>query len=225
MSAKPDFLIVLSLERTGGTSVFQSLRAAKTGAPLLHVHFLDGDKYREPPKSSAEADGFQIKREREAQARQFLETPGLNGAVFTVVRDPLSRIISCLWFAKHKVISGFYDERTDSFDPRVMDVLGERITLLIDKERNYDREVYQAIGLPGRPQPGLHRTRAGAPLFALDFRHVDKDFAQAAQAFLGRPVPLLHVNAGVGIGDPRGYAAFKRLCAEALPPERLGLVS
>ena len=225
MSAKPDFLIVLSLERTASTSVFRALRRAAPGTPVIHVHFLDGDAYRQAPTDAAEAAAFESKREREVQVRGFLADPSLNGAVFTILRDRLSRVISCLWYAKHDVLTRFYDAATDSMDPDALKAVAKRIELLLDKERNYDRKVYEALGLPARPDPGTHVTSSGARLFALDFRRIGEDFETATEALFGEPVALLHENAGAGIGDPRGYAAFRRLCADALPAERLGLAS
>ena len=223
MSAKPDFLIVLSLERTGSTSVFKALRRAAPGVPTIHVHFLDGDIYRQAPADAAEAAAFESKREREVQVRGFLADPSLNGAVFTILRDRLSRVISCLWYSKHDVLMGFYDAHADRMDPQALKAVDKRIELLLDKERNYDRNVYQVVGLAGRPVPGVHATRSGARLFALDFRRIGQDFQTATEAVFGAPIVLPHENAGAGIGDPRGYAAFKRLCTEALPPERLSL--
>ncbi len=221
MSAQPDFLIVLSLERTGSTSVFQALRRAARGTPVLHVHFLDGDDYRGAPEDAAEAAAFADKREREVRVRGLLADPSQNGAVFTILRDRMSRIISCLWFAKHDVLLGFYDAEADRMHPNALKVLDRRIDLLLGKELNYDRNVYQALGLTGRPTPGEHATGSGSRLFALDFRRIGEDFESATSALFGAPVALPHENASVGIGDPRAYAAFKRLCAEALPPERL----
>ncbi len=223
LSGKPDFLIVLSLERTGSTSVFKALRRAAPGVPTIHVHFLDGDAYRGPPDGAAEAAAFDSKREREVQVRGFLSDPSLNGAVFTILRDRLSRVISCLWYSKHDVLMGFYDAATDRMHPNALKTVKKRIELLLDKERNYDRNVYEVVGLPGRPAPGLHATSSGARLFALDFRRIGQDFETATEAVFGAPIVLPHENAGAGIGDPRGYAAFKRLCTEALPPERLSL--
>ncbi len=223
MSAKPDFLVVLSLERTASTSVFRALRSAAPGTPAIHVHFLDGDPYRHTPVDAAEAAAFESKREREVQVRRLLDDPSLNGAVFTILRDRLSRVISCLWYAKHDVLTGFYDAAADRIHPDALKAVAKRIDLLLDKERNYDRNVYEALGLPGRPAPGVHATRSGARLFALDFQRIGQDFETATEALFGEPVALLHENAGAGIGDRRGYAAFRRLCAEALPPERLGL--
>ncbi len=223
MSAKPDFLIVLSLERTGSTSVFKALRRAAPGVPTIHVHFLDGDAYRGTPDDAAEAAAFESKREREVQVRGFLSDPSLEGAVFTILRDRLSRVISCLWFAKHDALMGFYDAATDRMHPNAMNILQKRIDLLLDKERNYDRRVYEALGLSGRPAPGVHDLRSGARLFALDFGHIGRDFETATATLLGSPVSLPHENASVGIGDRKAYAAFRRLCAEALPPERLAL--
>ncbi len=223
MSGKPDFLIVLSLERTGSTSVFTALRKAARGTPVIHVHFLDGDAYRGAPEDPTEAAAFEVKREREMQVRGFLADPSLNGAVFTILRDRLSRIVSCLWFAKHEVLARFYDAGADRMQPNAMKVIDSRIEILLDKERNYDSKVYEALGLAGRPAPGEHRSRSGARLFALDFRQVRQDFEAATEALFGAPVALPHENASVGIGDPKVYAAFKRFCAEALPPERLAL--
>ena len=167
MSAKPDFLIVLSLERTASTSVFRALRRAAPGTPVIHVHFLDGDAYRQAPTDAA----------------------------------------------------------ADRMHPDALKAVARRIDLLLDKELSYDRNVYQALGLPARPAPGAHSTNSGARLFALDFRRIGQDFETATESLFGQPVALLHENAGAGIGDPRGYAAFRRLCAETLLPERLGLVS
>ena len=223
MSAKPDFLIVLSLERTASTSVHRALRRAAPGVPAIHVHFLDGDDYRGNPESAAEAAAFESKRERELQVRGFLDDPSLNGAVFTILRDRHSRVISCLWFAKHDVLTGFYDAGADRMDSKALKTVDRRIDLLLDKERNYDRKVYGALGLGGRPAPGVHATRSGARLYALDFQRIGEEFETATRAVLGAPVTLPHENASVGIGDPRAYAAFRRLCAEALPPERLDL--
>ena len=223
--AGPDFLIVLSLERTGSTSVSRALRRAVSGIPVLHVHFLDGDPYRGAPASEKEAAAFAHKRERERQARDLLADPSLNGVVFTVLRDRFSRVISCLWYAKHEMLAPFYDPVSDSMDPEALKAVSKRIDSLLDKETNYDRTVYQALGLHGRPSPGLHRTRAGARFYALDFRWIGEEFAAASEEVLGLPILLPHENAGADIGDPKGYAAFRRLCAEALPPERLGLVS
>ena len=224
-TAAPDFLIVLSLERCGSTSVFRALRRAAPGATALHVHFLDGDAYRQAPADPAEAAAFESKRQRELQVRGLLADPNLNGAVFTILRDRLSRVISCLWYAKHDVLEGFYDPTADCVHPDALKAVAKRIDLLLDKERNYDRNVYEALGLPGRPAPGVHATGSGARLYALDFRRIGEDFESATAAVLGAPLKLPHENAGSGIGDPRGYAAFKRLCAEALPPERLDLDS
>ena len=221
MSAKPDFLIVLSLERTGSTSVFRALRRARRGTPVFHVHFLNGDRYRGQAMDQAEAAAFDSKREREEQVRTLLADPPLDGAVFTILRDRLSRVISCLWYAKHEVLMGFYDAAADRMDPKALRAVDQRIELLLDKERNYDRNVYEALGLAGRPTPGAHATSSGARLFALDFRRIGQDFETSTEALFGAPVQLLHENAGAGIGDPRGYAAFKRLCADVLPPERL----
>ena len=225
MSEAPAFLIVLSLERCGSTSVYRALRRAAPNIPTLHVHFLDGDAYRQAPSDAAEAAAFESKRERELQVRGFLADPNLNGVVFTILRDRMSRVISCLWYAKHEVLTGFYDAEADRMHPDALKAVAKRIDLLLDKERNYDRNVYEALGLPGRPGPGVHATRSGARLFALDFRRIGEDFEAATAAVLGLPVKLAHENAGAGIGDPRGYGAFKRLCAEALTPERLGLAA
>jgi len=219
----PGFLIILSLERTGSTSVSRALRRATPTTPLLHVHFLDGDPYRSAPADAAEAASQDSKRPKEAQARAFLADPDPHGAVFTILRDPLSRVTSCLWYSKHDVLMGFYDHETDRFDPAALDAVGKRIGLLLDKERHYDRDVRELLGLSRRPEPGQHRTRMGAPVFALDFRRIAEDFEGATAAVFGAPIALPHENAGSSIGDPRGYAAFKRLCAEALTPERLGL--
>ncbi|HEY5412883.1 MAG TPA: hypothetical protein VIJ94_19370 [Caulobacteraceae bacterium] len=224
-TSAPDFLIVLSLERCGSTSVYRALRRTVPSATVLHVHFLDGDAYRQAPADPAEAAAFESKRERELKVRSLLADPSLNGAVFTILRDRLSRLISCLWYAKHDVLAGFYDAAADRMHPDALKAVAKRIDLLLDKERNYDRNVYEVLGLPGRPAPGAHATGSGARLFALDFRRIGEDFEAATAAVLGSPVKLPHENAGSGIGDPRGYAAFRRLCAEALPPERLGLVS
>lgn len=218
---QPDFLIVLSLERTASTSVSRALRRAASQTPVLHVHFLDGDLYRSPPSDPAEAEAFHAKREREMQVRAFLADPGLHGAVFTILRDRLSRVISCLWYSKHDAIMEFYDAGADRMDPAVLTALNKRIRLLLDKERNYDRNVYEPLGLAGRPAPGVYTTRSGTRLFALDFRRIGEEFEAATEAVFGSKVSLPHENAGAGIGDPRGYAAFKRLCAEALPAEQL----
>ena len=224
--SRPDFLIVLSLERTGSTSVSRSLRrAAPEGVPVFHVHFLDGDDYRAPPADAVEAAAFESKRRREQEVRRLLADPKLDGAVFTILRDRMSRVVSCLWYAKHEVLTGFYDPADDVMHPDALKAVAKRIESLLDKETNYDRRVYRALGLEGRPAPGLHRTSSGARLFALDFRRIGEDFTAATQAVLGAPIQLPHENAGAGIGDPRGYAAFKRLCAQALTPERLGLVT
>jgi hypothetical protein len=155
--------------------------------------------------------------------RGFLADPALNGAVFTILRDRLSRVISCLWYARHDVIMNYFDAEADRLDPAVLKALEKRIALLLDKERNYDRNVYELLGLKTRPAPGVHATPTGARLFALDFRRIGEDFETATETLFGAPAKLPHENAGAGIGDPRGYAAFKRLCAEALPPERLAL--
>lgn len=223
MSGKPDFLIVLSLERTASTSVFMALRRAARETPVLHVHFLDGDAYRKPPADAAEAAALDDKRRREAQVRAFLSDPSLEGAVFTILRDRLSRVVSGLWFAKHELLMSRYDPVTDRMDPDAIRAVSRRIDIMLDKERNYDRMVYSALGLPGRPKPGAYLTNSGARLFALDFRRLAEDFATATEAVFGAPIALQQNNGGAGIGDPRGYAAFKRLCAEHLPPERLGL--
>jgi hypothetical protein len=224
--SRPDFLIVLSLERTGSTSVSRALRrAAPAGVPVLHVHFLDGDAYRGAPADATEDAAFQSKRQRELEARTLLADPGLKGAVFTILRDRMSRVVSCLWYARHELLTGYYDPALDRMHPDALKAVAKRIETLMGKETSYDRRVYQALGLAGRPRPGEHRTSSGARLYALDFRRIGEDFALAAETVLGAPVRLPHENAGAGIGDARAYAAFRRLCAEALTPEQLGLVS
>jgi hypothetical protein len=224
--ARPDYLIVLSLERTGSTSVSRALRrAAPAGIPVLHVHLLDGDDFRAAPADEAEAASFRSKRQRELEARTLLADPRLYGAVFTILRDRTSRVTSCLWYARHEMLTGFYDPVRDRMDPDVLKAAAKRIDNLLAKETSYDRRVYQALGLAGRPRPGEHRMSSGSRLYALDFRRIAADFALASETVLGTPLQLPHENAGAGIGDPRAYAAFKRLCAEALTPERLGLVT
>jgi hypothetical protein len=215
----PDFLIVLSLERTGSTSVYRALRrTAAPGVQMLHVHFLDGDAYR-----PAGDEIYDSKRQREAQTRALLSDPAASGAVFTILRDRKSRIVSCLWYTRHDVLMRYYDAETDRMHPGALDAVAKRIQLLLGKEARYDRDLEQILGGTGRPAPGEHRSRSGARLFALDFRSIGRDFEAASEAVLGTPLVLPHENAGAGIGDPRGYAAFKRLCAEALAPERLAL--
>jgi hypothetical protein len=224
--SRPDFLIVLSLERTGSTSVSRALRrGALDGTPVLHVHFLDGGDFRDPPASAREAMAFESKRQREKDVRRFLADPGLNGVVFTILRDRMSRMVSCLWYAKYEELERFYDPQSDRMDPDALKTVDKRIEGLLAKETSYDDRVYQALGLPGRPRPGVYRTNSGARLYAFDFRRIGEEFTAATAAVLGTPLVLPHENAGAGIGDPRGYAAFRRLCAEAMTPERLGLVT
>lgn len=229
MSERPEtaegleFVVVLSAERTGGTSVFQSLKPAVGETPLLHVHFFDGDRYRGEPETEAKVRALEIKRQREAEAKAFLTAPGGNGVVFTVLRDRLSRVVSSLWFTKRDVMMSHYDRNADAFSPAAIKLLQPRIDLILDKETSYGREVYEPLGLPARPSPGVYRTRYGARVFALDFARLEDDFRAASQEVFGHPVALQHVNGGAMIGDAQGYAAFRRYCAEALTPERLGL--
>ena len=219
-----DFVVVLSAERTGGTSVFQSLKPAVGEAPLLHVHFFDGDRYRGAADTEAKAAFREVKRQREAQAKAFLFDPERKGVVFTVLRDRLSRVVSSLWFAKRDVLMRRYDRELDAFWPRTLRPLQPHIDVILDKETSYGREVFEPLGLPAQPAPGRYRTHCGARVFALDFARLEQDFAAATGEVFGRPVPLLHVNGGEMIGDARGYAAFRRHCAQVLTPQRLGLV-
>ena len=221
--AKLDYLVVLSLERTASTSVSRSLRYVSPQTPVVHVHFVDSGAYHDRPTNAVEQALFDSKHERQRQVQGFLADPTLKGAVFTILRDRPSRIASCLWYAKHDVIKRFYDADEDRVRPEVMAVLEPRTKVLLDKDRDYDRNVYALLGLKGRPEPGVYPTTTGATLFALDFRRIAQDFETATQTLFGAAVILRHENRGGRLGDPRGYLAFKRLCAEALTQERLAL--
>ncbi len=225
METAPDFVMVLSLERTGGTSVFQSLKAAVGQAPLAHLHFFDSDRYRGASDTPAKAAARATKREREIQAKALLDDESLNRVIFTVMRDPFGRLVSSLWFTKRDLLMRSYDAARDSFEPRALEQIQHRIALVLEKEAGYGREVYEPLGLPARPAPGRYRTKGGARVYALDFARLGEDFGAATAEVFGKAYPLVHVNGGAMIGDAKGYAAFKRYCAEVLTPERLTKVS
>ncbi len=228
-----DFLVVLSLERTGGTSVAQSLKTAAADTPVEHVHFFDGDRYRGGTTLAAKQAALARKRQREAHKRQrearvrdWLSDPRLNGVVFSVIRDPLSRIVSGLWYQGHEMLAPRYDPAADAYPPGALsDIVERRLEGLVQKQARYGVEVYEPLGLPARPEPGEYRSRTGARVFVLEFAYLAGDFLAATQAVFGRPVPLAHVNGGGHIGDARAYAAFKRYCVEALEARGLTLTT
>jgi hypothetical protein len=217
VASEPDFVAVLSQERTGTTSISHSLKQAFGDGRVTQVHYLNADRYRGPTDNKDKQEAINDKRAREARVRAWLANPGLKGVVISVVRDPLSRIASALWIDKTDAILSHYDPSKRLFRPEVMAVFARRLNEALMKQANYAEDVYLPLGLPAQPSPGAYRAKGGTRVLVLDFRRLEEDFAEATTAAFGEPVPLLPARNGAErYGDLQAYADFRSVCAELI---------
>ena len=216
---RPDFMAVVSLERTGGTSVYRSLRSVYGPQQLRHVHYLDGVRHAlegDPAEDAVQ----EHKREREIETGRRLRDGRARRVVFSMLRDPFERLVSGLWYGRGEVFQRYLDPRTGAFDPRVEAVLRRPLDNLLDRQRGYGAEVYETLGLPWLPGPGRHEAEGGLTAFVLRFERLAQDFHDATRQVFGLPVPLMHLNAADRFGDADSYRAFRRLCEDVLAEER-----
>lgn len=220
---EPDFVVVLSLERTGTTSISHTLKQALGGARVLQSHYLDGEFYRLPTDDPDKRHSMEDKRRREARIRGWLAAPHLQGVVFTVIRDPAERIASALWIDKTDQLLAHYDREGRTFRPSISKVFARRLGESLVKQASYAQDVYLPLGLPAQPSPGAYRARGGARVLVLDFARLAEDFAEATEAAFGRPIELLAPgNDAARYGDVRAYQDFRRYCAGLLQARGFG---
>ena len=215
----PDFIAVVSIERTGGTSVFRSLRTVFPPGDLRHVHYLHGLD-RVPSGDPERAVRQHAKGAREIETGLRLADAGERRVVFTMLRDPFDRLVSCLWYGRGPRFARFLNPRTGEFNSGAEAVLRLPLAGLLERHRGYGDAVYQRLGLTARPGPGRHDLEGGLTAYVLRFERLAEDFGDAAQAVFGFPVPLLHLNTAARFGDRESYQAFRRLCERALVEER-----
>ena len=215
----PDFIAVVSIERTGGTSVFRSLAGVFPSDRLRHVHYLDGRRHG-TSHDPAEAALQEFKRGREIETGLRLRDAGRRRVVFTILRDPFDRLVSGLWYGRGALFAAFLDPTTGELGREAETLLGPAAASLLERHDRYGEEVFERLGLTVRPGPGRHDLEDGLTAYVLRFERLEDDFADAAQAVFGFPVPLLHLNTAGRFGDRESYQAFRRLCERALVEER-----
>lgn len=219
----PNFIVVLTQERTASQSVCESLAAVRPWTRLVHAHYLQDP---DPPRTVTtpeEALALEGKRRRAAKARAVLGNSDARRAVVTILRDPLDRMISHIWMSLHRRLMKRYLPESGAFKPGARTLIEQRIQLLAESHKAYQEEVYRPLGLPVPLTPGRYEVLDGVKVFALDYGRLAEDFSAACEAMFGRSAPLIHINAGETWGDAEAYAAFRRLCATLVTAERLGL--
>ena len=220
IAAKPDFVVVISPERTGTTAISHTLKAALGDERVVQVHYLNADRYRGPTENPEKLDSIADKRAREARAREWLADPSLRGVAFSIVRQPASRIASALWMHKTDELLRHYDPGRRTFRPEVDGVFARRLQEAMMKQANYSRDVYVPLGLAPMPAVGVHRTRNGARMYVLAFDNLARDFSAATEAAFGYPIALAPAKNGAdSYAAPEPYEAFRRYCAELLKSE------
>lgn len=98
-------LLVLSIEKTGGQAVRQSLRAAAETRGLdykvRHAHFLDPTLF---PKRGTDEEKVELKLDREEWISRALRKKSVDTTIFTIRREPVSRFMSAIWHDHHEVL-------------------------------------------------------------------------------------------------------------------------
>jgi hypothetical protein len=206
--AEPDFIAVVSGERTAGTAVANSLRIAYPGAEALHVHYVDRswdhlEGIADPDERVLQA----AKREREDRVRLRLADPGLSRVIFTVLRSAPDRLTSAMWYLRAQTFAAMYDPSSQSFDPAATPLVRKLLRTKLSASARYENEVYPPLGVSARP--GLHIDASGPRVAVLRFEHLEEDFRNATTAIFGYPVELLHINAAKQAGPPGCYRAFR----------------
>jgi tetratricopeptide (TPR) repeat protein len=207
-TGRPDVIAVLSAERTGGTAVAESLRALFPRTGSLHVHYLARPK--RGPFDDQEDRVQAAKQATEARVRAQLADPDLDRMIVTVVRNPVDRIISTVWYLRGGVLSALYDPGRDAFDPRAGRVLVKMLRSAVALDRSYPADVFLPLGLSERPEPGRRLTPDGAEVFVLRHEALEADFRAMTTAVFGYPVQLRRVNGAELYGDAGIYLAFRR---------------
>lgn|GEM_PF-6187401 len=218
MQPKPDFVAVVSIERTATQSVYKSLVEARAAPIVRHVHYLDTAEMRGPLPINPEKR--KTKELQEEQVRRFIGAQSLRRAVFTVLRDPLDRVQSCVWYDREAMFGALFDKDTGLFDAEADDWIDYYVQRFATWGREYGEKVFKALEMPADLTPGHYITPNGTQLYALDFAHLARDFSQAALDLLGEATPLAKINTGASLGDPLVYQAFRRRFDELWPGER-----
>jgi tetratricopeptide (TPR) repeat protein len=213
----PDFVAVISAERTAGTAVAESIRAVFPKTQALHVHYLDGRARRPPPPDESEAQVQANKHAAEARVRLALADTSIERLIVAVERDPVDRIISSLWYVRGRRLSALYDAGKDVFADKAADLVKAMLDSQLARQREFALDVYQPLGLPPRPAPGRWRSREGASVWILDHSNLEVGFRHMTAEAFGYRIPLQRLNGAEQFGDARAYAAFRRYCRDLLP--------
>ncbi len=203
-------IVVLSLGRTASVSVWKSLEAA-TSEPVLHAHYLDSSRWRDPDKPRSLE-----KAEKEAAVVSALADASQRRVIVSVLRDPFDRIASALWYEKPQAMAHLFRKVSEPSVAEVLRVLRHRMAVRLEKQRMEWEVNWARLGLIGYPAPGLMWTRSGIPVHFLAFERLAAGFATATMSILGVPAPLLKLNTGEDQGDAAAHARFRSWCDDHL---------
>lgn len=220
-------ILVLSIHKTATQSVYRTICDLCPNDNVFHTHFMTTnlrDAIENPEGRGDETVASQRKRAiQEAQIWRTLANRTHQQLVVTVVRDPLARVYSAIFYKHSEALLAYFSGKSPDRE-QISQLINKKAEFEYQKQKRWYQQELGSLGLDIMQVPCpvngyAEVTQSGRRLVVLLFEELQLGWSELLKSLGKGAVSLLKQNTASDVGDA---SCYKRLKEEfALNPRLL----